>query len=269
MIYLPSLEEYADWIVLCVNMGSISHGTHNPDPESIDDIDIMGVVIPPEDYYIGLKSFGSRGTKEIKAGRYDIVLYEMKKFIGLLSKGNPNVVGALFLRPEYYLRVGDAGRMLLSNRERFLTRNLASCILGYANDQLRRLDNSLKLDPSYKGYMGAKRKELVEKYGYDTKYASHLVRLLRMCLEFLETRQLNVYRENDAQELRDIKGGKYQFRDLEGMVIDLFNECKGKLHLISDLPQFPDQDFLNQLTVNLISTHIFNVLQGKKEIAHG
>lgn len=56
---IPFLAEYDDWIVFSVNMGSISHGTHNSDPESIDDIDMMGVVIPSWDYYIGLKSFGS------------------------------------------------------------------------------------------------------------------------------------------------------------------------------------------------------------------
>ena len=56
-----------------------------------------------------------------------------------------------------------------------------------------------------KGYMGEKRKRLVEKFGYDTKNASHLIRLLRMGMEFLVDGELHVERE-DAKELLRIKG---------------------------------------------------------------
>jgi len=111
-------------IILLCNMGSISHGTHNPDPESIDNIDVMGAAVPSPDYYFGFEKFGSRDTMEIKEGRFDIVLYEARKFIGLLAKGNPNVIGTLFLKPEFYLLVTHEGEMLVRERSRFLTQNL-------------------------------------------------------------------------------------------------------------------------------------------------
>jgi len=52
--------------------------------------------------------------------------------------------------------------------------------------------------------MGAKRKSLVEKFGYDTKNAAHLILLLRMGIEFLSVGVLHVKR-HDAQELLEIK----------------------------------------------------------------
>lgn len=39
--------------------------------------------------------------------------------------------------------------------------------------------------------MGEKRKQLVAKHGYDTKNASHLIRLLRMGMEFLTVEEIN------------------------------------------------------------------------------
>ena len=50
--------------------------------------------------------------------------------------------------------------------------------------------------------MGEKRKAIVRKYQYDVKNAAHLIRLLRMGIEFLETGELRVFRAMDAEELR-------------------------------------------------------------------
>jgi hypothetical protein len=59
---------------------------------------------------------------------------------------------------------------------------------------------------AFEGYMGVKRRELVERYGYDTKNASHLIRLLKMGMEALVEHKLNVHR-HDASMLIDIKKG--------------------------------------------------------------
>jgi len=56
------------------------------------------------------------------------------------------------------------------------------------------------------GYMGKKRRELVRRVGYDAKNAAHLIRLLRMGIEFLTEGTLYVERP-DAAELLDIKRG--------------------------------------------------------------
>ena len=55
--------------------------------------------------------------------------------------------------------------------------------------------------------MGEKRKAMVRKYQYDVKNAAHLIRLLRMGAEFLETGELQVFRTTDADELKIIKRG--------------------------------------------------------------
>lgn len=54
------------------------------------------------------------------------------------------------------------------------------------------------------------RRELEEKSGYDTKHASHLVRLMRMGYEILTTGQVIVKRP-DADELLAIKNGSWSY----------------------------------------------------------
>jgi predicted nucleotidyltransferase len=86
-----------EWNIIHGYRGSIAHGMYipNTDPFSVDDKDTMGICVPPKEYYIGLKEFGSKGTKEIKRNEWDIVIYEVKKAIKLLEIGNPNILGLL------------------------------------------------------------------------------------------------------------------------------------------------------------------------------
>ena len=58
-----------------------------------------------------------------------------------------------------------------------------------------------------------KRSELEESHGYDTKHAMHIVRLMRMGSEVLETGIVNVKRV-DAKELLDIRAGKWSYNEL-------------------------------------------------------
>jgi len=57
------------------------------------------------------------------------------------------------------------------------------------------------------------RSALEELHGYDTKHAAHLIRLMRMGIEILDEGVVKVMRP-DAQELLDIRKGKYTYDEL-------------------------------------------------------
>jgi predicted nucleotidyltransferase len=143
--------------------GSIAHSMYIPssDPNSIDDKDVMAVVVPPLDHYFGLRQFGSRGTKELMKGEWDIVTYELLKFMGLLAKSNPNVLSLLWLKENMYLKKSLEGQMLIDNRYLFATKKIYHSFTGYAYGQLKRMTNF-----KFEGYMGEKRKRLVEQFGF-------------------------------------------------------------------------------------------------------
>jgi len=138
-LYQDHLE--LNWAILLGYRGSIAHGTYVPssDPNSIDDKDVIGIYIPPIDYYYGLKEFGSRGTKEIKEGEWDIVLFELTKAVRLLEKGNPNMLSILWLEPNHYIHISPLGKLLLENRSLFVGKHVYYSFVGYAHGQLHRM----------------------------------------------------------------------------------------------------------------------------------
>ena len=197
--------------------GSIAHGMYlpNSDPNSIDDKDIIAIVVPPIDHYFGLKNFGSNGTEVILPDDnniWDIVTYEFKKLIKLLIKSNPNVLSLLWLPRDKYIKVTATGKMLLQHKKLFVSKKIFYSFTGYAHDQMRKMEKF-----AYNGYMGEKRKALVDERGYDSKNAAHLIRLLRMGIEFLYDGKLYVDRGSmDAEELLEIKAGKWTLKQVKG-----------------------------------------------------
>jgi uncharacterized protein len=225
-------------------MGSASHGTYVPkeDPDSIDDVDIMAIVVPSQRWLLGLHQW-EHWVKQ--RDELDVVVYSLRKFVGLLLKANPNVVGLLWLRPEFVLTRHPAFQAMIENRRAFSSKRAYESFVGYAESQL----NKMGL-PGHRAYMGAKRKELVERYGYDCKNAAHSVRLLRMGIEFLETGELNVYRALDADEIRAIKRGLWTLDQVKQEV----DRLSGRIAAARDhsaLPAEPDEALAEKLLIDI------------------
>lgn len=83
------------------------------------------------------------------------------------------------------------------------------------------------------------RSALEEQSGYDTKHAMHLVRLLRMGAEVLETGILNVKRP-DAAELLEIRNGAWTYDDLVKYAEDMDNHVCNVLYKQTSLPKCPN-----------------------------
>ena len=83
------------------------------------------------------------------------------------------------------------------------------------------------------------RSELEEKFGYDTKHAMHLVRLLRMGKEALETGELLVKRP-DAEELLSIRNGAWTYEKCVSYAEKMDNLIRGELYNKTSLPKRPN-----------------------------
>ena len=252
MSSLQALEsEYPelDRCIISGYRGSIAHGMYVPpkEPTSIDDKDLMYIVVPDINHYYGLKEYGSRGTKEIKRNEWDLVVYEAKKFINLLAQGNPNVLMMLWLTPQYYTRISNAGQLLIDNKSVFVGRHVYRAFTGYAYSQLHRMTHN-----AFQGHMGDKRRKLVEQFGFDTKNAAHLVRLLRMGIEFLKDGELEVERR-DASQLLEIKKGEWPLEKITAEAERLFKVSE-EAYQNSKLPYQPDMVEVNKLAVSVVET---------------
>jgi len=250
----------SSWCILLCYRGSIAHGMYipNSNPDSIDDKDIMSICVPPVDYYFGLKQYGSRGTKEIKQDEWDIVIYEAKKAINMLINGNPNILMILWLKKKHYINITSAGQYLIDNRELFIGKHVYKSFTGYAYGQLKRIEHC-----AFNGYMGKKRKQLVEKFGYDTHNAAHLIRLLRMSIEFLTDGVLYVER-HDSQQLLQIKRGEWSLEQVKKEADRLFISAE-QAYIQSKLPIEPDKDKINNLCILIIREAITDQIKKKSK----
>jgi predicted nucleotidyltransferase len=243
-------EDYGGIVILEGFRGSQAHGTYIPsdDPNSIDDIDYMGIYVMPTGYYLGLDGYRHKHEViESFIGNIDKVSYEIRKYVSLVSVCNPNVLSLLHNRPQDFNLMTPAGQMLIDNRDLFLSRrHIFEAFGGYARSQMRRMTHI-----KFEGYMGAKRKMLVEKYGYDCKNAGHCIRLLKLGAELLNTGTLKVFREHDRQLLMDIKTGKYPLAEVQLMAEKFFAELN-KAYVDSGLPMENDKEAINELLVKII-----------------
>ncbi len=124
-------------------------------------------------------------------------------------------------------------------------------------------DNLIEAMKRERGYASAKREYdnyqewktkrnpdravLEEKFGYDTKHAMHLVRLLRMCREILEGKSVIVKRP-DAEELLAIRAGIWSYDQLMEYATVQDTELQ-ELAVKSTLPNAPDINAIDEWLV--------------------
>lgn len=280
-------------------MGSHSHGTYLPpeEPNAVDDVDLMGFVVPPIEYHLGLPRW-QHWTFQFE--ELDVVVYSLEKAVRLLLKSNPNIVGLLWLRDAEYVHRHASFTELRMQRDILSSQAAAEAFAGYAADQLKRMEafdlermaeyesltsiirtrgpvnELLEADAQkikhiashwhldiemltrfrkihrehFSGYMGEKRKAMVRKYQYDVKNAAHLIRLLRMGAEFIETGELRVFRATDADELKVIKRGGWTLDQVKAEAERLFHVVELAKNR-SPLKAEPDVSAANRLLIGL------------------
>ena len=135
--FIETNEHLGRHVMLLGLAGSYSYGTNI----RTSDIDIRGIALNQKSDLIGLTRFEQYVDEDT-----DTVIYGFNKVVGLLLSCNPNTIELLGLKPEHYLYLSDIGRLLLDNRRLFLSKRAIQSFGGYADAQLRRLQNALARD---------------------------------------------------------------------------------------------------------------------------
>ncbi len=180
--------------ILRVVTGSVAYGMNTPD----SDIDTRGVCIPPVEYLLGLEKF-----EQHEDNTKDEVIYGLDKFIRLAIQNNPNILEILYAEDDCIQYTTRVGQNLISHREQFISKEIYRTYGGYAKSRMQVM--MFKAQKQGKSTEG-KRRELYDKYGYDTKDAAHVIRLLDTATEALQEGCIQV-RRPDAKSLLDIRNG--------------------------------------------------------------
>jgi hypothetical protein len=132
----------------------------------------------------------------------------------------------------------------------FASRQAGMRFLGYLKAQKERLLGT-------RGQMRVTRTELVEKHGYDTKYAMHMVRLGFQGREFLTFGKLRLPPDKSSVEMayaRRVRLGKVPFTEIIDVAETLETEIKALIET-SPLPSRPNYKAIDRfLTRAYLST---------------
>lgn len=227
-------------------VGSTAHGTAI---EGQDDRDEMGVFIEPPENVCGLvplEHYISRTQPEgVRSGPgdLDLTMYSLRKFCRLAAQGNPSVLILLWLQ-EYEL-AEPLGLRLIRLRDAFVSREAGWRFLGYLRSQRMALtgEKCKKVN----------RPELVEKYGFDTKFAFHALRLGYQGMEYLLERRISVpMKEPQLKVCRAVRTGEFTMTE----VVDMIQKIETTLEDLCERSTLhADTKRINEFLVEAHKTH--------------
>lgn len=230
-------------IITVAICGSHAYGMNTLD----SDFDIQGIFLPPEDYILGLNKIEQIVIPKTKLDKSECegTIFSFDKWYHLALQQNPNIIELLWHEPTMYVyKDNDIWNMLYNARNELLSKKAKHSFAGYAYAQLQRLD---KLNE--KVNQNPKRLEEFKKYGYSTKNASHLIRLMNMCIELLTEKQINVMRP-ERHHLIAIRNGDFTLKEIQKLALDKENLIS-YAYIQSDLRDKIDLDFANNLKINI------------------
>jgi predicted nucleotidyltransferase len=170
----------------------VGSGVHGIAIAGTDDHDEMGVYVEPPENIVGLggsaQHFVFRTQPEgarSGPGDTDLVSYSLHKYLRLATKGNPTALLPLYAPADAVITVTSLGEELRALAPKVLSQAAVHRFLGYLDAQRKRLLGQSK------GKVPS-RPELVARFGYDVKYASHALRLAYQGLEVARDARLTL-----------------------------------------------------------------------------
>lgn len=257
---LPDLPYHVlDGVQYEVVMGSLAYGVSDDN----SDMDIYGFSIPPkeiifphlrgeilgfDEFEVQFSQFQKHHIKDTSAlsgkGRvYDMTIYSVVKYFRLLMENNPNIIDSLYVPDSCVLFSTPLADHVRKNRKLFLHKGCWATFKGYAYGQMHKIRTK---KPE------GKRKQIVDQFGYDVKFAYHVVRLLNEVEQLLVEEQLDLAK--NSEQLKAVRRGEWSLEKLE----EHFERKEADLesyYLKSKLPDLPQTDAIRNLLTECLEQH--------------
>lgn len=105
-------------------------------PDGLSDIDYGGVYIADKETLLGLPSYYE---PQISDAKHDTTYYELGRWVELLMKANPNALESLYVPEDKVIgEIHPAVKLIIDNRDLFLTKEAIKSTSGYAYSQTKR-----------------------------------------------------------------------------------------------------------------------------------
>lgn len=237
-----------DNLIYKVRLGSNLYGTVTDN----SDEDFGGIFIPEKDYVMGIKrcdqvelSEKTSNSNRNQKGDMDYTIYSLPKFIKLAIGNNPNIIEFFFAHNTCVLKCNEYAKRLMESYPLFISKKAYHTFKGYSYSQRKKLE--------VKRMNMTGRTELAEKFGYDTKFASHLIRLLLEGQQLLMEGKLTLpLPQNNL--VRDIKIGKFSLNWVLDKAVEL-EKLVDLAYTNSKLQYSADLKAINELQIQLIEDY--------------
>jgi hypothetical protein len=238
--------------ILRVEVGS---GLHGIAIEGTDDRDEMGIFIEPPESVFGWKLTEHDVWRTQPEGHrsgpgdVDLVRYGLRKYLRLAVQGNPTILLPLFAPAEKILAISRHGEELIGLRGAIISRQAGPRFLGYMDSQIARLEGRRSMPTT--------RTELVKLYGFDTKFASHALRLAIQGVFLLRHGFIQLPMEDPFLSLvRSIKQGHVKKDEAMAYIYDWREQLVGLLQAgSSPLRERPDYGALTEWSTSVHVQH--------------
>ena len=241
-------------------MGSVAYGVSS----DTSDMDIYGFCIPPKEVIFPhlageVMGFGTKKNRfnqwqqhhvedpcalQGKGRSYDLTVYNIVDYFHLLMGNNPNMIDSIFTHDTCVLHITRLGTMVREKRRLFLHKKCWHTFKGYAYAQMKKIRS--------KERESSARRELIEKFGYDTKFGYHLVRLLNEVEQIMIEGDLDLMR--NCEQLKDIRNGMWTEEQLEAYFA-MKEVALEEVYNKSTLQWGPDEQAIKELLLNVLEEH--------------
>lgn len=238
-------QRYAGEFVRVV-IGSTIHGLS---VAGTDDLDLMGIRIESAQEALGLgqpfEQYVWRTQPEGEPsgpGDVDLTVYSLRKWLRLAANGNPTILNLLFVPRNYREIDGVLATDLRGLTSKIISREAGFRYQGYLRAQRERL---LGLRGGQR--TGSTRRErYVAEFGFDVKFAGHMIRLGVQGVELLQTGHLELpIPEPRRSEILAVRLGEVALDECIKWAESLENTLERLCHE-ADLPEHPDREHLNK-----------------------
>ena len=212
------LDRYV--IYRCV-VGSQAYGLNREG----SDVDRRGIYIPPAELEWSIYGV----PEQIESPEREECYWELKKFLVLALKANPNILECLFT-PMIEQR-SEIADVLLARRHIFLSKLVYQTYNGYVMSQFKRLEQDLRATGDVKW-----------------KHAMHLIRLLLQGISVLTEAHVPVRVSEHREALLAIRDGSQGWDEVNTWRLSLHREFELAFQSTS-LPDSPDYAEANRLLV--------------------
>lgn len=220
-VALKKSEHYSlDDFHYVVPGGSYVSGTF----DETSDFDFRSIVTLDENHYFGLHQFSHQKMVSGALGMntkddMDVEVFELFTWLKGLIAGEIIPFEMAYIDPKLLLLKGPILTPVLENLDLFLSKKVVGNYFGFVQKCKHRM------------YLPADRfekeisKNRVNTFGYETKEAMNIVKILRLTNELMQTGKASLLRP-DAEELLAIKHGQLSQFQVEQVIEELLIENK-------------------------------------------